>query len=105
MDTVAVLTDDNVKPLLAVYIRSKESFKIEKINDGSYRLYFTVGNQWDTEGKKFSSLMGYFRYHPSLVFQTNENSSSIDYSIFELDLYEAESSNFVPEIFEFPDLR
>jgi hypothetical protein len=105
MDTVALLADDNLKPLVAVYIRSKDSYKIEKINDGSYDLYFTVGNQWDTEGKKFLSVLGYFRYSSPLVFQTNENASAIDYSIFELDLYEAGASNFVPENFEFPDLR
>jgi hypothetical protein len=105
MDTVGVLTDDNLKPLMAVYIRSKNSFKFEKIDDGSYGLYFTVGNNWDANEKKFRDVLGYYRYHPSLVFQTTENDSDIEYSVFELDLYEAGSSNFVPDVFDFPDLR
>ncbi|VVB64390.1 Uncharacterised protein [uncultured archaeon] len=104
MYTVAVLTDSKVKPLLAVYIRSKDSYKITKIEDGSYGLYFTVGNLWDAQARKFRSVLGYYRYNPPLVFQTNENETDIEYSIFELDLYEAGASNFVPEQFEFPDL-
>jgi hypothetical protein len=104
MDTVAVLTNDKVRPILAVYIRSKDSYKITKIEDGSYGLYFTVGNLWDAQAKKFRSVLGYYRYNPPLVFQTNENKTDIEYSIFELDLYEAGASNFVPEQFDYPDL-
>jgi hypothetical protein len=105
MDTVGVLTDDNLKPLMAVYIRSKDSFKFEKIDDGSYGLYFTIGNNWDANAKKFDDVLGYYRYNPSLIFQTTQNDSDIEYSVFELDLYEAGSSNFVPDVFDFPDLR
>jgi hypothetical protein len=104
MDTVAVLTDDKVKPLLAVYIRSKDSYKITKIEDGNYGLYFTVGNLWDAQARKFRSVLGYYRYNPPLVFQTTETEKDIEYSIFELDLYEAGASNFVPEQFDYPDL-
>lgn len=104
MDTMAVLTDMNLKPLLAVYIRSKDSFSITKIEDGNYGLYFTVGNLWDAQARKFHSVLGYYRYNPPLVFQTTENETDIEYSIFELDLYEAGASNFVPEQFDFPDL-
>lgn len=104
MDTVAVLTDSKVKPILVVYIRSKDSYKIAKIEDGSYGLYFTVGNLWDEQARKFQSVLGYYRYNPSLVFQTTETDTDIEYSIFELDLYEAGASNFVPEQFDFPDL-
>jgi hypothetical protein len=105
MDTVAVLTDKHVKPLVAVYIRSKNSFQIEKIEDGSYGLYFTVGNLWDEKARKFKSVLGYYHYNPLLVFETKESDADIEYSIFELNLYEAGASNFVPEQFDFPDLR
>jgi hypothetical protein len=105
MDTVAVLTDKNVTPLIAVYIRSKAAYKIEKIEDGSYGLYFTIGNLWDEKARMFKSVLGYYRYNPLLVFQTNETDTDIEYSVFELDLYEADASNFVQDYFEFPDLR
>ena len=105
MDTVAVLTDKDVKPLIAVYIRSKDSYEIEKIEDGSYGLYFTVGNLWDEKNRRFKSVLGYYHYNPTLDFQTNETDTDIEYSVYELDLYEAGASNFIPDYFEFPDLR
>jgi len=105
MDTVAVLTGKDVKPLIAVYIRSKDSYEIEKIEDGSYGLYFTVGNLWDEKNRRFKSVLGYYHYNPTLDFQTNETDTDIEYSVYELDLYEAGASNFIPDYFEFPDLR
>jgi hypothetical protein len=104
MDTVAVLTDANIKPLVAVYIRAKDSLNITKIKDGNYNLYFTVGNDWDEKDGRFGSILGYYRYRSPLVFETAENEDDIEYSVFELDLYEADASNFLPDQFQFPDL-
>ena len=105
MDTVAVLTDKKLRPLLAVYLRTKETLKITGIEDGDYGLYFTVGNLWDEKAGKFSSVYGYYRYNTPLEFETDDVGSEIEYSLFELDLYEAGRSNFVPDQFPFPDLR
>lgn len=105
MDTVAVLTDDDANPLVAVYLRSRDTLNITGIKDGSFGLYFTVGNLWDAKAGKFRSVLGYYRYNAPLVFETKETRDSIEYSLFELDLYEAEASNFLPDVFQFPDLR
>ena len=100
MDTVAVLTDQNMKPLLVVYIRTGESLDITGIKDGDYSLYFTIGDQWDGSAGRFSNVYGYYRYNAPLPFVTDK----IEYSIFELDLYEAGASNFLPDQFPFPDI-
>jgi hypothetical protein len=105
MDTVAVLTDKKVKPLVVVYLRSKESIEITGIKDGDYGLYFTIGNLWDKEAGMFTSVYGYYRYNQLLEFETDDAGNEIEYSRFELDLYEADSSNFVPDQFQFPDIR
>lgn len=105
MDTVAVLADSGLTPLCAVYIRSRDSFNLTAIQDGAYGLYFTVGNLWNAREGKFDSLLGYYRYNSPLVFETTETDQEIEYSVFELDLYEARASNFLPDYFQFPDLR
>jgi len=104
MDTVAVLTDQNVKPLLVVYLRTKESIDITGIKDGDYGLYFTIGDQWDGKAGRFSNVYGYYRYNTPLLFVTDDTGNKIEYSIFELDLYEAGASNFLPDQFQFPDI-
>jgi len=105
MDTVAVLTDEKVKPLVVVYLRSMDTLKITGIEDGEYGLYFTVGNLWNAKAGKFRSVLGYYRYNQPLKFETDDVGEEIEYSIFELDLYEAGASNFLPDQFQFPDLR
>ena len=56
MDTVAVLTDKNVKPKLAVYLRAKDALEIDGIEDGKYGLYFTIGEGWNAgEGSLWMS--------------------------------------------------
>ena len=104
MDTVAVLTDQNVKPLLVVYLRTKESLDITGIKDGDYGLYFTIGDKWDGKAGRFSNVYGYYRYNTPLLFVTDDTGNKIEYSIFELDLYEAGASNFLPDQFQFPDI-
>ena len=104
MDTVAVLTDQNVKPLLVVYLRTRESINITGIKDGDYGLYFTIGDQWDGKAGRFSNVYGYYRYNTPLLFVTDDTGNKIEYSIFELDLYEAGASNFLPDQFQFPDI-
>ncbi len=104
MDTVAVLTDQNIKPLLVVYLRTKESLDITGIKDGDYSLYFTIGDQWDGKEGRFSNVYGYYRYNAPLLFVTDDRGNKIEYSIFELDLYEAGASNFLPDQFQFPDI-
>jgi hypothetical protein len=101
MDTVAVLADQDVRPLIAVFIRAKDSWNITGIEDGSYNLYFTVGNYWDAENRKFDSVFGYYRCSSPLIFETSETEGSK----YELDLYEAGGSNFFHDYFQFPDLR
>jgi hypothetical protein len=105
MDTVAVLTDMDAKPLVAAYLRSKDTLNITEIEDGSYGLYFTVGNLWDPKEGRFKSVLGYYRYNTPLIFETTETEEDIEYSVFELDLYQARASNFLPDHFDFPDLR
>ncbi|MFC1956988.1 CARDB domain-containing protein [Chloroflexota bacterium] len=53
-DAVAVLCKENsTVPLIAVYIQSFDKFTISKIKRGTYNLYFTTGQYWDEEFKKF----------------------------------------------------
>jgi hypothetical protein len=104
MDTVAVLADQNVKPLLVVYLQTGESIEITGINDGVYGLYFTIGDQWDESAGRFQNVYGYYRYNAPLHFVTGDAGDEIEYSVFELDLYEAGASNFLPDEFQFPDI-
>ncbi len=103
MDAVAIITDKKVKPKLAVYLRAKDALEIDGIKDGEYNLYFTIGDNWNFSAGKFDTVYGYYRERP-MTFETKDVGDEIEYTILELDLYEAKATNYMPGQFEFPDI-
>ena len=99
MDTVAVLTDRWDKPKVAVYLRTKDALEIEGISDGEYSLYFTIGNGWNPSAGDFEIVYNHVLF-PPMVFETDDT----DYTIQEVELQEADATNFVPGRFQFPDI-
>jgi hypothetical protein len=99
MDTVAVLTDRWDKPKVAVYLRTKDALEIDGISDGEYSLYFTIGNGWDSSAGDFETVYNHVLF-PPMVFETDDT----DYTIQEVELREADATNFVPGRFSFPDI-
>lgn len=104
MDTVAVLTDMRENPKVAVYLRARDALEIDGIKDGDYSLYFTIGDRWNFSAGKFDEVYGYYHYNDPMTFETDDAGDEIEYTILELDLYEADATNFMPGQFQFPDI-
>jgi hypothetical protein len=100
MDTVAVLTDRWDKPKVAVYLRTKDALEIDGLKDGEYSLYFTIGSGWNSSAGDFETVYNHVLF-PPMVFETDDT----DYTIQEVELQEADATNFVPGRFSFPDIR
>jgi len=106
MDSVAVLADLDIEPLIAIYIRAGDTYNLTGIDDGSYGLYFTMGSGWDAKAGRFKSARGLYRFNNPLAFKTVDGADDVEYSTFEVDLYEVPmgESNILPDNFQFPDL-
>lgn len=100
MDTVAVLTDRWDKPKVAAYLRTKDSLEIDGLKDGEYSLYFTIGSGWNSSAGDFETVYNHVLF-PPMVFETDDT----NYTIQEVQLQEADATNFVPGRFSFPDIR
>jgi hypothetical protein len=100
MDTVAVLTDRWDKPKVAVYLRTKDALEIDGLKDGEYSLYFTIGSGWNSSAGDFEKVYNHVLF-PPMVFETDDT----NYTIQEVELQEADATNFVPGRFSFPDIR
>jgi len=88
-DALIVITDLNQKPLMEVFIRSKETFKISGITDGKYNIYFRVGNSWDRDNSKFLEDEVRYKLDRPLEFETEETWDGTSYSIWMIALEEA----------------
>jgi hypothetical protein len=97
MDAVAVLNDTTDKGhILAIYIRSNESYSYSGIGGGSYNLYFEIGNNWDRSSNKFTDKAGFYRLDRSLLFDITSTSGGYEYSIWTVALESAAPNANIP---------
>jgi hypothetical protein len=80
-------------PIIAVYIRSGDSFTIDGFDDGLYDLYVSFGENWSPEIKQFTNNMAFFRAFPSPRFRTFSGSRNgrpfFHFTSVEMDLSRA----------------
>lgn len=71
-DTVAVLTrtEEPDVALLAVYVQANDSCEIARVPDGTYLLYFTFGEDWDDESRRFTRDPRYQRFDDEFEWWT-----------------------------------
>ena len=75
-DALVILTSTDEKPLVAVFIRSDDSFKISGISDGTYDIFFKLGNKWDSNSAKFAEKGGHYRLDRPIAFETTMTPTS-----------------------------
>ena len=104
LDAVAVLSKDEGAFLFAVYILNHNSYTITGIPDGTYDLYFTVGEDWDGQRAAFTRKRRLSQFDDPLAFASTETT----YSGWSVTLHPVAggtaSTENVPEG-EFPDLK
>jgi len=89
LDAIGVLASSREPkiPLIAVYIQSEDSFTVEGIKDDMYTLYFTLGEDWDSDMKKFTRKTTYARFEDQLEFKTTRTATEIRYTVFTVTLH------------------
>lgn len=103
-DAVVVLTRSGSKtPLMAFYLRKGEVFHNSGIGDGTYDLYFILGEGWDPGAKEFTSGQRFQKFEDPLVYETIGN----QYTEYTVTLYGVSDGNAETDTVSeenFPDL-
>jgi hypothetical protein len=70
LDAVAILSSlgEPKAPLMAVYIQATHSYTISGIKAGTYVLYFTLGEDWDSCSERFTTKTTYERFEDDFDF-------------------------------------
>lgn len=76
LDAVVVLTTLNDAPIFAVYIQARNSFKIEGINDGTYKLFFMLGEDWDNVTGRFTRKSRYQVFEDTFRYATTSTTAT-----------------------------
>jgi hypothetical protein len=106
LDAVAILKlaqGAGAGNFIAVYIRSHDTFTLGRITDGTYTLYFMLGEDWDNELGEFTRRISRSRFEDPFTFKT----TSTQYTVWSVTLHPVAGGTAdtepVPEN-EFPDL-
>lgn len=91
LDAIAKLVNATIdKSVFTVYIKANSTYMIDKVKDGNYKLFFNLGNDWDTELKAFAVNSGYKVFKDLFDFTTREYKEGdyihTKYSTFEVTL-------------------
>ena len=85
-DRLVVITR-NTEPVMSTYLRAGENFTIDGIADGTYRLYYSQGEDWD--GTAFTHNVKTSRSSGALLFTTTERT----YSTWNIDIFVPSGGN------------
>jgi hypothetical protein len=71
LDVVVVLSsvEKPGAPLLAFYVRADADWTIARLPVGPYFIYFTFGEDWDDNGKRFITAASYDRFEVAFSFE------------------------------------
>ncbi|WP_336205054.1 hypothetical protein [Nonomuraea sp. LPB2021202275-12-8] len=79
--------------VLSVYVRRKAKFKINGVSDGTYRIYFTHGVDWDRKRKAFSRDCSFERFQKSVKFKTTVTATQILWHDWRVTLHAISGGN------------
>ncbi len=111
-DAVAVLSGaaNPENPLMAVYVRADSSTTVRGIQDGTYIIQYSLGNDWDVHSNRFTRVASHVRFDEEESFSTTHHGDgSYTYSILTLEFGgitttdPAATQNVSPD--EFPSLQ
>lgn len=73
LDAIAKLVNTTInKSVFTVYIKANTTYTISKVKDGNYKLFFNLGNDWNTEVKAFAVNSSYEVFEDLFDFTTRE---------------------------------
>lgn len=91
-DAVVTLVRGGAK-VVTVYVRKKGKFKVRGVRDGTYKIYFTHGVDWDAKLRSFSRDCSFERFQKSVKFKTTYTSTQILWHDWRITLHAIAGGN------------
>jgi hypothetical protein len=86
-DSDAVITlAKGSRPIVSVYVRKDKKYTVSGIRDGSYKVFFTGGVDWDGKARRFARECAFQQFDEKLAFRTTSTATEIRWSTWEISL-------------------
>ncbi|MCK2218877.1 hypothetical protein MF672_034545 [Actinomadura sp. ATCC 31491] len=77
----------------SVYVRRKATYKVKGVRDGTYKIYFTHGVDWDGKSKAFTRECSFERFQKSVTFKTTVTATQIRWHDWRVTLHAISGGN------------
>jgi len=74
------------KLVAAFYVKSKSTFTQKRVSDGTYKVLFVLGEDWDSKTRSFTKSKSFSEFDKSLNFTTTQRGNRIQYRAFTITL-------------------
>ncbi|MEV0520722.1 hypothetical protein [Nonomuraea sp. NPDC050405] len=91
-DAVVTMVKGGSKTV-SVYVRKKSKFKVSGVRDGSYKIYFTHGVDWDGKARAFTRECSFERFEKSVSFKTTFTATQIRWHDWRITLHAINGGN------------
>ena len=85
-DDAVVTLARGKRPVYSVYVRKDKKYKVTGVNDGTYRVFYSTGVDWDAGAKSFSRGCEFQQFEDSLAFRTTYTATLIRWSTWRITL-------------------
>ncbi|MGW0804613.1 hypothetical protein [Nonomuraea sp. NPDC002799] len=92
LDAVVTIMKGGSKSF-SVYVRKKAKFKIRGVRDGSYKIYFTHGVDWEGKSKSFTRECSFERFQKSVSFKTTFTATQVRWHDWRVTLHAISGGN------------
>jgi hypothetical protein len=86
VDAVAVLTTSDNTTVFSVSIQAQQTYEIDSIRDGTYNLFFEIGNDWNDSAGTFNLDGSRERFDDPFSFQTTPVAGGLQYQTYTVTL-------------------
>lgn len=71
----------------AFFVKSNSSYTLNPIPDGTYRVIFALGKNWNPKTQSFAQSKSFAKFDKPLNFTTMQLSNGIQYRVFQITLH------------------
>jgi hypothetical protein len=97
-DACVILMDvDTALRVRKVYIKAQDSYSLDHLTQGNYRVLFTTGVDWDDAGERFNRNASYFEFGKILSYREHSDSEYLHFDRHSITLNAVPHGNVHPK--------
>jgi hypothetical protein len=74
------------RPVVSVYVRKGSKHTVGGVRDGTYRVYYTTGVDWDGKARVFTRGCAFARFDDTLKFTTTQSATRVEWVTWTITL-------------------